>query len=100
MGALQAIWVSGSFKRKRKKAHIKNMATPLVPNFKNIGVALPQAQNLIGACSLYFRTSHTTYRHNGMVDHDYVVDSVNSSHVVMLSETAHWAVSMAGYDVA
>ena len=25
----------------------------LVPNFKNIAMAPPQAQNLIGACSLY-----------------------------------------------
>ena len=52
VGCLQVIWVSGSFKRRKNKAHIKNMATPLVPNFKNIGVALLQAQNLINACSL------------------------------------------------
>ena len=43
----------GVFKKKEKKAHIKNLATPLVPNFKILGGALPQARNLIGACSLY-----------------------------------------------
>ena len=40
-------------KEEEKNAHIKNLATPLVPNFKILGGALPQARNLIGACSLY-----------------------------------------------
>ena len=53
LGCLQAIWVSGSFKRKEKKAQIKNLRTPLIPNFKILGGALPQGQDLIDACSLY-----------------------------------------------
>ena len=51
-GWLQAIWVSGSFKRKEKKAQIKILGTPPLPNFKILGGALPQGQDLIGACSL------------------------------------------------
>ena len=34
MGVFQVIWVSGSFKRRRKKAHIKNLGTPLSLGFK------------------------------------------------------------------
>ena len=41
MGVLQVIWVSGSFKRKEKNAHIKNMGTPLLLNFKNMGGGTP-----------------------------------------------------------
>jgi hypothetical protein len=53
-GCLQAIWVSGSFKRKEeKRAQIKNLGTPPPPNFKILGGALPQTQDLIDACSLY-----------------------------------------------
>ena len=51
-GCLQVIWVSGSFKRKEKKAQIKNLRTPLLPNFKILGGALPQGQDLIDACLL------------------------------------------------
>jgi hypothetical protein len=42
----------GLLKEEEKKAHIKNLATPLVPNFKIFWGAPPQARNLIGACSL------------------------------------------------
>ena len=51
-GCLRAIWVSGSFKGKEKKAQIKNLGTPLLLNFKILGGALPQTQDLIDACSL------------------------------------------------
>ena len=54
----------GVFYKKKKKGPILRsdcyMATPLVPNFKNIGVALPQAQNIIGACLLYRRSTLLT----------------------------------------
>ena len=51
-GCLQAVWVSGSFKRKEKKTQIKNLGTPPLPKFKILGGALPQTQDLIDACSL------------------------------------------------
>jgi hypothetical protein len=54
---LQVIWVPGSFKRRRKKAHIKNMGTPLLLNFKIFGGALPQAQSLIGCRPLRWCTA-------------------------------------------
>ena len=40
-GCLQVICVSGSFKRKEKKAQIKNLGTPLLLNFKILGGGTP-----------------------------------------------------------
>ena len=43
----------GVFLKKRKKrAQIKILGTPLLLNFKILGGALPQTQDLIDACSL------------------------------------------------
>ena len=46
--------MSGSFKRKGKKAQIKILGTPPLLNFKILGGELPQTQDLIDACWLYF----------------------------------------------
>ena len=43
----------GLLKEEEEMAHIKNMSTPLLPNFKILGGVLPQAPDPIGACSLY-----------------------------------------------
>ena len=49
------------------------------------------ASQIVSTC-IYFRTSHTTYRPNGMVD--YVVDYTNLPRCLIIG------CSVAGYDVA
>ena len=53
MGGYRSFGCQGLLKEKKKKAQIKILGTPLLLNFKILGGALPQTQDLIGACSLY-----------------------------------------------
>ena len=74
MGVLQAIWVSGSFKRRNKTAHIKNLGAPRLLKFKIFWGAVPQARNLVDARarSLYWAFLE---RFVHMSDHTGVVHS-------------------------
>ena len=53
MGVYRPFGCRGLLKEKKKKAQIKNLGTPPLPNFKILGGALPQTQDLIDACWLY-----------------------------------------------
>ena len=53
MGGYRSFGCQGLLKEKKKKAQIKILGTPLLLNFKILGGALPQTQDLIDACSLY-----------------------------------------------